>query len=87
MVLQRIVLLLLLAPTAALRAPLSLRRVSEPAIDSRSSRCRAAAAGGAALAALQPHVAAAVETASGTELPDDRYVVGFALLLLSLIHI
>ena len=43
---------------------------------------RAATAGGAAIAALQPHVASAVETASGTELPDDSFVVGFALFLL-----
>ena len=43
---------------------------------------RAAVASGAMAAVLHPHAAAAVEVNSGIELPNDSFVVGFAVLIL-----
>lgn len=81
----RLILAVVLSPAAALvLPPLAPRGASEPIVLPRSLAPigRAAASSAAALAALQPHVAGAVETASGTELPDDKFVVAFALFLL-----
>ena len=74
-------LTLLVTPTTALlptpRPPVP--RAFDTKLPAFASRVAAASA---AVATVLPRAAVAVETASGTELPDDGFVVAFAAFLL-----
>ena len=85
--LSTFLVLLFSSPAAALLPsprPLApgnvLASLSSRALPALASR--AAVASGAMAAVLHPHAAAAVEVNSGIELPNDSFVVGFAVLIL-----
>ena len=75
----RLLTVLLVAPAAALLPPIPPRTAVHPPLAPLQNR--ALAAGGAAAVSMLPQVASAVETAGGAELPNDAFVVGFALFL------
>ena len=72
-------LALLVSPVAGLLPPLAPRTAIHPPLAGFLNR--AVVAGGAVATAMPVHAVAAVETAGGAELPDDSFVVAFALFL------